>query len=151
MDGQGDHTGLPADSPFSGDADTSHPPATYPPALSWRCLQGPNWHQHPHHGEPSLTVAEGTRRRGDGRQGKGNIACWQFKGVGFSFFIPRGWENPSHTQPQNLVERETGFSKATVLCAILFPFHWASLALLNWRGKGWSFAGPWLPWGATLG
>lgn len=73
------------------------------------------------------------------------------EGVDFGFFISQGWENPSHTWPQSLVRRETGFSKAIVLFGVLFPSCWANYTLLNQPWTPWRLVRPLLSWGATLG
>lgn len=64
---------------------------------------------------------------------------------------PQGWENPSHTWPQSLVKRETGFSKEMVLFGVLFPFPWANSASLNQHWTACGFVEPQMSWGAMLG
>lgn len=53
---------------------------------------------------------------------RGIIAHWRTPGS-LAFFISQGWENPSHTRPQSVVGRGTGFSKA------LAPSTWGPLSI----------------------
>lgn len=144
LDGRADHTELPVDSPLSSNAENSHPqrsPGLAPSLqrslseLSPRPRLAPtsqSWLAKPNGGQ-----GDKQKERQQSRS-KELLHVGKSKGVDFGFFISQGWENPSHTWPQSLVGRDTGFSKAIVLFGVLFPLRWANYTLLNQH---------WTPWG----